>query len=171
MPGPLRFSSFSHRCRERAPIGGRFGGRCSRRFRKRIVGLIGGVLASLSVASGCVAASGPTRSIDGQRIFDRHCSRCHGSDGRGEPTVPAAKSLVDPQRMARLSDTDIRRVIESGKPPEMPAFGGQFLEPSMKVLVRYIRSLSAPSARPRLPDKSGKQPSAPGQGPNKPSPG
>jgi mono/diheme cytochrome c family protein len=49
-------------------------------------------------------------------------------------------------RMGQLSDDHISGVIREGRPPRMPGFGEQFLEPSRKVLIAYVRSLSAGEA-------------------------
>lgn len=98
----------------------------------------------LSLA-GCVVPAGPEKDISGERIYQRHCARCHGPDGTGSKLMPSAKDLTNHSYMSARSDEQIERVIMAGRPPNMPAFGGQFGEPSMKVLVAYVRSLSDPS--------------------------
>lgn len=93
----------------------------------------------------CVVPAGPEKEISGEELFERHCARCHGADGKGDPTMPSARDLTNESYMASKNDEQIQRVIMQGRPPNMPAFGGQFGEPSMKVLVGYVRSLSDPS--------------------------
>lgn len=102
-------------------------------------------LAALGLLAGCSEASGPERPLSGKSLYQRNCARCHGADGKGTPKVPAAKDLTNLSYMKTRSDADLRAAIMQGKPPTMPAFGGQFAEPSMKVLVAYVRSLSQPS--------------------------
>lgn len=102
-------------------------------------------MAAVSLLSGCVVPAGPEKEISGERLYQRHCARCHGSDGKGSELMPTAKDLTDPRYMSNRNDEQIERDIMAGRPPSMPAFGGQFGEPSMKVLVAYVRSLSEPS--------------------------
>ncbi len=92
---------------------------------------------------GCHEAAGPERDISGKRLYDQHCARCHGSDGRGVAgQPPMLPDLSDPMVTPRWSDDQVRAAIRMGKPPGMPAFGNRFAEPSLKVLVTYVRMLS-----------------------------
>ena len=90
----------------------------------------------------CQSPSGPERELSGKRIYDRNCARCHGLDGKPTSESPSARDLTNRSYVSSLSDEAIRRTIEGGKPPSMPAFGGQFMEPSMKLLVAYVRELA-----------------------------
>lgn len=94
------------------------------------------------LVSGCQVPAGPERALAGQEIYERHCARCHGIDGKGVTSMPGARDLSNAGYMAGRTDDQLRGAIMRGISPNMPAFGGQFLEPSMKVLVAYIRGLS-----------------------------
>ncbi len=100
--------------------------------------------ASLGATVGCSEVAGPERELSGERLYETHCARCHGPDGKGTAAVPGAKDLSNTAYMESLTDERIRATIKRGKPPNMPSFGEQFMEPSMKVLVAYVRSLSKP---------------------------
>lgn len=91
--------------------------------------------------SACQTEAGPERDISGKMLYERHCSRCHGVDGT-PPAAAGAPGFSDANRMAQLSDEQIAGIIRMGRPPRMPGFGDQFLEPSRKVLIAYMRSLS-----------------------------
>lgn len=101
---------------------------------------------------GCSDPTGPEVPIEGKRLFDQYCARCHGSDGRGTPEHPAAIGrLSDPVLMQGKNDNALMETIRRGKPPPapgqpaaMPAFGGEFTDAKIMVLVAYVRSLSAP---------------------------
>jgi mono/diheme cytochrome c family protein len=112
---------------------------------------------SLAGASACQNPSGPERDLSGKRIYDRNCSRCHGLDGRPTAESPSARDLSNAVYVSSLSDDAIRRAIEGGRPPAMPAFSGQFMEPSMKLVVAYVRELSRPPEA-REPAKATKSP-------------
>ncbi len=100
-----------------------------------------GAVAGLSLA--CSEPTGPEKVIDGARLFAQHCARCHGPDGTGLKEVPGVRDLTDANLMGMLTDDRIKATIRMGKPPTMPAFS-HFAEPSLKVLVAYVRLLSGP---------------------------
>ena len=92
----------------------------------------------------CNEPTGPEREISGARLFSQYCARCHGAEGKGLADGPAVtRDLTDPKYMSMLTDRQIKGTIQMGKPPNMPSFGRQFAEPSLKVLTAYVRSLSA----------------------------
>lgn len=95
----------------------------------------------------CKEPTGPEREISGAKIFAQNCARCHGMDGKGLPEVTGVRDLTDPGYMSTLSDERIRRAIRAGRPPTMPSFS-HFSEPTLKVLVAYVRRLSEPQPEP-----------------------
>lgn len=96
----------------------------------------------LACVGACTSSAGPEQEISGRQLYMQHCARCHGADGSGNPSVSGARDLSDSRFMNTLSDEHLRRTIRMGKPPNMPAFGNQFSEPSLSVLVAFIRQLS-----------------------------
>jgi mono/diheme cytochrome c family protein len=100
------------------------------------------MVAGLLVSLGCSEVTGPERTIDGEKLYNQYCARCHGIDGRGVPEQPQARDLSDIRVMQNLTDEQIKRTIQMGRPPAMPGFGDQFTEASIMVLVAYVRSLS-----------------------------
>ncbi len=102
-------------------------------------------LAAVSLLLGCSEPTGPEKPIDGPRLYAQHCARCHGPDGKGLKEVPGVRDLTDANLMGMLTDDRIKQTIRMGKPPTMPAFS-HFAEPSLKVLVAYVRQLSTPAA-------------------------
>ncbi len=94
---------------------------------------------------GCKEPTGPEREISGERLFYQYCARCHGMDGKGLPEVAGVRDLTDARHMSTLSDDQVRRTIQMGKPPNMPGFGRSFAEPSLRVLTAYVRKLSSGS--------------------------
>ncbi len=119
-------------------LSGRFGklGQLGQLGLLGLLGLVGPVA--------CNEPTGPEREISGARLFSQYCARCHGADGKGAADGPAVtRDLTDPNYMSMLTDRQIKGTIQMGKPPNMPSFGRQFAEPSLKVLTAYVRSLSA----------------------------
>jgi mono/diheme cytochrome c family protein len=106
-----------------------------------------GALALLGLL-GCTNAAGPQREMRGKTLYDRQCARCHGIDGRPTTLAPTARDLTNRSYIDELGDDRIMQTIMAGKPPVMPAFGGQFSQPEIDLLVAYVRSLSNPELGP-----------------------
>ena len=93
--------------------------------------------------AGCQIHAGPARDISGKDLYLRQCGRCHGPDGKGtggENPVPD----ITP-RLISMNDRELEHTITMGKPPRMPAFGEQFLEPSLRAVMAYARGLGKES--------------------------
>ncbi|PRQ02237.1 Cytochrome c [Enhygromyxa salina] len=103
----------------------------------------------LGLLGGCADAAGPEQPMSGRQTYERQCARCHGDDGRPTKAAPTARDLTNRSYIESLGDRGIREAIMQGRPvmvgPEqktMPAFGNQFSDAELKVLVGYVRSLS-----------------------------
>ena len=72
----------------------------------------------------------------GKRMFERHCSLCHGVDGKGGrgPNLNRAQLFRAPD------DTALMAIISDGIPPEMPE-GWFFSEEEVANIAAYVRSL------------------------------
>jgi cytochrome c oxidase cbb3-type subunit III len=103
----------------------------------------GGLMACVILVAGWPAQK-PTKNTPqraniaaGKRLFERHCSLCHGIDGKGGrgPALNRVHLALAPD------DEELRSVIVNGIPPNMPE--GWFLD-TMDVanLVAFVRSLS-----------------------------
>lgn len=103
----------------------------------------------LAALAGCKEPTGPEREISGAKIFSQHCARCHGPDGKGLPEVAGVRDLTDRGTMGLISDDRLRMTIRMGRPPNMPAFS-HFSEPTLKVLVAFVRQLSQPELAPSV---------------------
>lgn len=101
------------------------------------------LIAACGLLGACSEPTGPEREISGAKIFAQNCARCHGLDGKGLPEVAGVRDLTDEGFMSTLSDERLRRSIRGGRPPTMPAFN-HFSEPTLKVLIAYIRQMSQP---------------------------
>lgn len=93
--------------------------------------------------------------MSGEQLYNRHCARCHGMDGRPTKAAPTARDLTNRSYINELGNKGIRGAIMAGRPMGMPvdqqlmpAFGNQFSEPELEVLIGYVRSLSNPEVGP-----------------------
>lgn len=103
--------------------------------------LIGLVLSSL------YAQDYPPDRTRGKAVYEQHCQRCHGPNGRGDGP-DAASSKVPPANFQRFqsflkSDEEFLRTIEHGIVfSPMHAWRGRLTDGEMEDVVVYIRLLS-----------------------------
>ncbi len=93
--------------------------------------------------------------LDAEALFMRNCAPCHGDDGKGTGKVSGffsadltPRDLTDPVAMGKRSDEQLFDVIYHGGPKlmlseRMPAWRGLLTEMEVKILVKYVRGLSA----------------------------
>ena len=89
-------------------------------------------------------APGPTQQVppeyqEGQKLFHRVCSNCHGSDAMGGQTK--APRLIDPEYMPpNFTDEDIRDTIINGSSSgKMPPQRVSFNDRQITEIIKYLR--------------------------------
>ncbi len=92
------------------------------------------------------AASGSAESVEaGSRLYEAHCSRCHGADARGggpdAGTTPVRPPSLVSGHITEHSDEEIFMIISEGLPGGMPAWEETLTETERRQLVDYLRSL------------------------------
>jgi cytochrome c6 len=84
-----------------------------------------------------------TAADTGPDLFASKCASCHGKDGAGN--TPMGKNLklkdLGSADVQKASDGDLKGIIDKGKPPKMPAYGGKLSSTQIDDLVKFIRSL------------------------------
>src|SRR5579863_1444431 len=101
--------------------------------------LIAGMLGSMLAARN--SATMPD-AVEGQKLFAKQCSGCHGADGRGTEQGPA---LVGNAKVRASSVQVLREVIHSGIPAAgMPAFN--LPNQDLVDIAAFVHSLNAPAA-------------------------
>lgn len=74
----------------------------------------------------------------GEKLFARHCSSCHGVDGKGGVGVP----LALPSFLNSVSDEYLRKTIRYGRPGRiMPAFEN-LSDAQLNAIAKHLRSWS-----------------------------
>ncbi len=93
--------------------------------------------------------------MSGEQLYNRHCARCHGIEGQPTKASPSARDLSNRSYIDSLGNKGIRGAMMTGRPvgapPDqqvMPAFGNQFSEPELELLIGHVRSLSNPELGP-----------------------
>lgn len=116
--------------------------------------VVGGLLWSGILAPAAVARPGDPQQ--GQRLYARYCTVCHGIEGRGtgrnapylEEMGRAPRDHTDAWYMNQLGELELYRAISEGKrregePPFMPWWGYTLTEQEIWDLVAFIRSLAS----------------------------
>ena len=93
----------------------------------------------------------PKNATPAQRLYLSNCATCHGANGHGSWRATIflirPKDLTDREAMAQLSDEYLLNLIKNGGAtigkPGMPAFGYHLTDDQIRVLVAYVRTLSA----------------------------
>jgi len=85
----------------------------------------------------------------GERVFEEHCSLCHGTNGDGHGPAsaglnPRPRDLRDAGYMRARSDRLLLQIIRNGK-GAMPAWGrgGTLSEDEIQAVLARIREMSA----------------------------
>ena len=74
---------------------------------------------------------------DGKALYERHCSACHQSEGKGGIGLPLTAEILE-----QLSDEYIARTIRNGRPGRiMPSFE-RLSDAQVGAILKYIRSWS-----------------------------
>jgi mono/diheme cytochrome c family protein len=116
------------------------------------------LFAALLLAA-CLAAGLPACVDDDspRGVWRRHCARCHGLDGRGNPRAVDAKPGLDLtlSKLAAADDrVEIRRRIVEGE-GVMPAFGDKLTPRQVEEMVALSLELAghAAGADPAVPPR------------------
>jgi len=84
--------------------------------------------------------------------YEKHCSGCHGTDGKAKTRLgrkSGAKDLTDTERMAKLTDAEAFNGIKNGRKNKsgdevMDAFKDEMSDKEITELVAYVRKLAKP---------------------------
>ncbi|MCU1718392.1 c-type cytochrome [Pseudomonas sp. 5P_3.1_Bac2] len=104
--------------------------------------LQGGVLTALLLASLPASAQ-----VDGQQLFQQHCSKCHGANGNAHTLrgwLLFAQNLSKPKWQANTTDDEILHAIQQG-PGAMPAYAEKLSSEEQQALLKHLRSLAKPT--------------------------
>jgi mono/diheme cytochrome c family protein len=114
----------------------------------------GGTVAGWLVA-GCLLAGGALAACRGgdestdEGLYRRHCARCHGLDGTGNPRAVGRQPGLDLTRpeVLDIGRDEIRRRIVEGE-GTMPAFGDKLTPEQIDRLVALSEHLAAGGEMP-----------------------
>jgi len=87
-------------------------------------------------------------AADGDAVFKSRCAACHGSDGKGNPTI-GTPDFTSPKTQSDISDAAIVDTVTNGrKGTIMPSWKGKLSDEEIAAVAAYVRSLGRKSERP-----------------------
>jgi cytochrome c6 len=100
------------------------------------------VFGSLDIHANGSSTTSAAESVSPRSIYSQNCSRCHGSNGKGQ-TKQGRKIEADDltsSEVKGISDAKMTRVITNGR-GKMPGFGKKLTAQQITQVAGYVRSL------------------------------
>jgi len=94
------------------------------------------MLAALTLA---VALPAFAEGADGNALYDKKCSMCHGKDGVAKKMATGSANFND--AAFALSTDEIVKVIQDGK-GKMPGYKDKLSDEEIQAIAQYVKSLS-----------------------------
>jgi len=99
-------------------------------------------LTSAALLGACRQEAGPISAVSPVELYDQMCIRCHGANGKGDPTIAQTmpvKDLTSPE-VKEIGAERLGQIIMAGQ-NQMPAFGNALTPRKIQALVGYILKL------------------------------
>ena len=90
-------------------------------------------------------------------LYQRHCQRCHGTDGKGESAgmeKNAPPDFTDREWHRERSDLHLSKIIWKGKGAVMPGFRDKITERETDALIEFIRGFARRTPSPEKADEA-----------------
>lgn len=86
------------------------------------------------------------QAADAKENWEKHCAKCHGTDGKGQTNMGKklkVKDYTDPKVQAEMKDEDIIKLTKEGKKEGdktlMKGYADVLSEQEIKDMVGYVR--------------------------------
>ena len=93
-----------------------------------------------------IAGAVSVRAADAKENWDKNCTKCHGTDGKGKTKMGeklGIKDYTDAKVQADLKDDAMTKAIKDGvkdgEKTKMKGFGDVLSDDEIKALVKYVR--------------------------------
>ena len=107
-------------------------------------GKVIGIVTVVSLAGGMALATqvAATQFAAKETYLDK-CAVCHGADGMGK-TAKGKKAKVKDvnETVKKMSETEMIKIVQDGKAPNMDSFKKDYSPEQVKALVQYYRTLA-----------------------------
>jgi cbb3-type cytochrome c oxidase subunit III len=116
-------------------------------FSTLVLALFASLFSSLAGSQAKISGSEfaePASAAEARSLYARHCSSCHGGDGRSRTAKGRqthARNIADSGWQNDVSDERIFNSINNGRGAKMPKFEHKLSESQIDQLVTYVRQL------------------------------
>jgi cytochrome c553 len=93
-----------------------------------------------------IAGAVSVRAADAKENWDKHCTKCHGADGKGKTKMGeklGMKDYSDAKVQEAMKDEEMTKAIKEGvkdgEKTKMKAFGDALSDDEIKALVKHVR--------------------------------
>ncbi len=105
---------------------------------KKLIALVAAIL---------LAAGAAVKAAEAKENYEKHCSKCHGVEGKGDTKMGKKLEVVDytdPKVQEKMKDEEMVKTIKEGKKDgdkvRMKPYADALTEPEIKALVAYVRA-------------------------------
>jgi cytochrome c553 len=95
-----------------------------------------------------VAGAVSARAADAKENWEKHCAKCHGTEGKGDTKMGKkleVKDYTDAKVQEKMKDDEMFKAIKEGKKDgdkvRMKAYADAMTEAEMKDMVAFVRAL------------------------------
>jgi mono/diheme cytochrome c family protein len=100
---------------------------------------------TLVVPGPLVTLDGQVASPEAQQLYDRHCTKCHRTDGTPKKIAKGAPAFSDPEWTATREQ--IEKSITNGKGDDMPRFKSKLTPEQIRALADRVLAFRAAGAQ------------------------
>ena len=82
-------------------------------------------------------------AAEAKENWDKHCTKCHGPDGKGKTKMGeklGLKDYADAKVQEGMKDDEMAKAIKEGLKPKMKGYGDVLSDDEIKALVKYVRA-------------------------------
>ena len=101
----------------------------------------------LLLIAGIIVAAGSLAAADVKENWEKHCAKCHGSDGKGDTKMGkklSVKDYTDAKVQAAMKDDEMFKAtkegVKEGDKTKMKAFKADLTDDEIKALMAYVRA-------------------------------
>lgn len=95
-----------------------------------------------------VAGAVSVRAAEAKELWEKHCQKCHGADGKGQTAMGKklqVKDYTDAKVQEKMKDEEMFKAtkegVKEGGKVKMKGFADALSDDEIKALVKHIRSL------------------------------
>ena len=102
---------------------------------------------TMSLIAALVLSAWTVRAADTAALYEKHCLKCHGADGKGETKMgkkAGVKDYTDPKVSEAIKDDQafksVKEGMKDGDKELMKPFAEKLTDDEIKALIAYVKT-------------------------------